>query len=215
MRRASWIRTCLIGLAVLGAYFGTEGSAQAAGIKITGGGLKPFGDPFYFYILEFYLEDGYQVLATDTITLHSLAGVEYPDSTTGAPGGVPSGPWATTFVNLPSGPIPGYAPPTIVPFADVTFINAGPAIANAGPGDDYLGQFKVLTAISLPELPPSYFVDINWTANIHTIDGDPFTATGTVRLTIVPEPASLILLGAGVGVPLLWTIRRRRKLRPS
>jgi hypothetical protein len=58
-------------------------------------------------------------------------------------------------------------------------------------------------------LPPDYFTEIDWTAKLHTSDGAPITDSGSVILRlIIPEPTSLILLGAGVGFPLCWTIRR-------
>ena len=89
----------LLGLATLGLTLGFGDPAQAAGIRIGGGGIKQFGDPYYFYILKFYLNPGFEIEATDSVTLHMLAGVQDPDSTTGAPGGSPSGPWATILTN--------------------------------------------------------------------------------------------------------------------
>src|SRR5262249_14277615 len=151
------------------------------------------GDPFYFYIVEVSLDPGFQVELFDNFTLHEVGGIHDPGSTTGAPGGVPSGPWATSFTNQPSGPLPNYSPPTIVPFADLTFINAGFDVVNAGPGEVFLGEFRVLTAVSLPELPPDYSVDIAWTANIHDLDGNPVNDQGIVHLTLIgiPEPTSV------------------------
>src|SRR2546423_1364245 len=80
------------------------GSTAEAGIMVSGGGIKKFGDPFYFYIVEVSLDPGFQVELFDSFTLHEIGGVHDPGSTTGAPGGVPSGPWATSFTNQPSGP---------------------------------------------------------------------------------------------------------------
>jgi hypothetical protein len=64
----------------------------------------------------------------------------------------------------------------------------------------------------LPELPPNYFVDIAWTANIHDIDGNPVKDHGIVHLTLItPEPASVLMLGAGLGLPAAWLYARRRR----
>jgi hypothetical protein len=200
-----------LALAVLGVIHQVGSTAQA-GLMISGGGIKKFGDPFYFYIFEVSLDPGFQVELKDSFTLHELGGVHFPESTTGAPGGNPSGPWSTSFTNQPSGPLPNYSPPTIVPFADLTFINAGFDVQNGGTGEVPLGEFKVLTAVSLPELPPSYSVDIAWTAKIHLLNGDPASDSGTVHLTIItPEPASVVMLGAGLGLPAAWLYARRRQ----
>ncbi len=67
----------------------------------------------------------------------------------------------------------------------------------------YLGQFTILTAVSFPQLPADNKITLGWT--------DSFGDSGTVTLSIIPEPASVILLGIGVGVPIIWHIRRRRR----
>jgi hypothetical protein len=200
-----------LAMAVLGVIHQVGSTAQA-GIMVSGGGIKKFGDPFYIYIFEVSLDPKFQVEVSDNFTLHELGGVHDPGSFTAAPGGSPSGPWATQFTNQPSGPLPNFSPPTIVPFADLEFINAGFDVQNKGTGEVPLGEFRVVTANSLPELPPSYFVDIAWTANIHDIDGNPVTDHGVVHLTLItPEPASVLMLGAGLGLPAAWLYARRRR----
>jgi hypothetical protein len=182
-------------------------------VRVSGGGIKQFGEPFYFYVLEFYLEPQSELLINDSVTLHLLPGVHTPGSASSAPNGPPdpSGPWTPVYTNEPSGLLPNYSPPTTVPFADVTFYNAFNPVQNTDPTHEkYLGEFRVLTAISLPMLPPDYFTEIDWTAKLHTSDGVPITDSGSVILhLIIPEPTSLMLLGVGVGFPLCWTIRRR------
>jgi hypothetical protein len=211
MLRGAHATRWLLGIAVLGLSL-EAGSTAQAGIMVLGGGIKQLGDPFYFYIFEFFLDPGFQVEVKDSVTLHELGGVHFPESPTGAPGGIPSGPWSTSFTNQPSGPLPNFSPPTTVPFADLTFINAGFDVKNGGTGEKPLGEFKVLTAVSLPKLPPSYSVDIAWTAKIHDLNGNPVDDSGKVHLTlIVPEPTSVILLGVGVGLPAAFVVVRQRQ----
>ena len=209
VRATAW----LVGIAALGIILAGGSEARASGIKITGGGIKKFSDPFYFYIVELFLDPQFQFETGDSFTLHRLAGVEYPESTTGAPAGNPtdpSGPWATTFTNLGTETLPNFSPPTPVPAADLTFINAINVAANGGTSEKYLGQFEVLTGVSLPDLPVSYFVDVAWTANLHDLNGNAVTDSGTVVLTIIPEPTSVILLAAGLSLPIFWHVLRRR-----
>jgi hypothetical protein len=215
MQRRVRVTAWLVGFAVLGIVLQGGSMAQASGIKITGGGIKLFGEPYYYYIVEVYLDPNSQYEAGDTFTLNSLPGVQYPASTTGAPGGTPSGPWGTSFTNLPDGLLPNYSPPTTVPFADLTFINGSNVVKNEGTTEEYLGQFKVLTAVSMPELPANYSLDVGWSASLHDLNGNLVTETGNVVLTIIPEPTSLILLGVGVSVPVLWHIRRPRRVSHS
>src|SRR4051794_39350569 len=168
MRRVIRAMGCVLGLAVFGAILGTGATtAQAAGIRVTGGGIKQFGDPSYYYIFEVFLDPGYSFQLNDSFTLHELGGAHTPGSLTSSPNGPPdpSGPWTPIFTNEPSGPLPNYSPPTIVPFADVTFLNL---INVAGPytSEKYLGEFRVLT-LNLPVLPMDYTVTLDWTAMLH------------------------------------------------
>jgi hypothetical protein len=194
---------------------GSPGGAHAAGIKITGGGIKQQGDPFYFYIVRAFLDPGFTMGVFDSFTLHLVAGLDDgtrfpPGSTTGSPSGSPSGPWAGVITNEPFGNIPNYSPPTPVPFGDVKFINAGFDITNTGETEKDLGTFLVLTAVSLPALPEDYTVTIGWTA---ILNHGTATDHGTVTLGIIhgiPEPTSVVLLGSGVGLAILGYERRRR-----
>ena len=199
---------------MLGIVLQAGSTARAAGIIISGGGIKKFGDPYYYYIVEVYLNPNFQFETGDSFTLKALAGVEYPQSTTGAPGGAPgdpSGPWATTFTNLGTETLPNYTPPTTVPFANLEYINGMNVAQNPGTTEKYLGQFDVLTGVSLPDLPASYFVDVDWTASLHNLQGDKVTESGVVVLTIIPEPASVILLAIGVSLPIVWHRLKRRQ----
>jgi hypothetical protein len=202
----------LVGIAMLGILVGSAGTAQAAGININAGGIRKVGDPFYLYVVEVTLDPLFEFRSFDSFTLHNVAGLHFPGSLTGAPSGDPTGPWATVFNNQPDGPIPNFSPPTIVPFADITWINAGPDVTNPGPGEKFMGEFSVLTAISLPFLPDDYSVTIDWTGKIHDPNGDPIDVSGQVTLgLIIPEPSSVALLAAGLGLPALCLVRRHRR----
>ena len=78
MQRRVRVTAWLVGLAVLGIFFQAGSIARASGIVITGGGIKKFGDPFYFYIVEVFLDPNSQFETGDSYTLKSLAGVQYP-----------------------------------------------------------------------------------------------------------------------------------------
>jgi hypothetical protein len=214
MFRGSHRKGWLLGLALLGVILGAAEGARAAGIKVSGGGIKQLGDPFYFYIVDVSLDPTFTMGVFDSFTLHMVAGLDNgtrfpPGSTTSAPGGNPSGPWAAVITNEPFGNIPNYSPPTSVPFGDVQFINAGFDITNTGTTEQSLGTFLVLTAVSLPVLPENYTVTIGWTA---ILNHGTATDSGTVTLGIihaVPEPASVVLLGSGAGLAILAYRKRR------
>ena len=66
-----------LAMAVLGVIHQVGSTAQA-GLMVSGGGIKKFGDPFYFYIVEVSLDPGFQVELFDNFTLHELGGVHDP-----------------------------------------------------------------------------------------------------------------------------------------
>ena len=211
----SLLRRWLLGIAVFGAILGSAGDARAAGIKITGGGIKAAGGSFYFYVVRAFLDPGFTMGVFDSFTLHLVAGLDDgtrfpPGSTTGSPAGSPSGPWAGVITNEPFGNIPNYSPPTSVPFGDVKFINVGFDITNTGATEQDLGTFLVLTAVSLPALPEDYTVTIGWTA---ILNHGKATDSGTVTLGIIhaiPEPTSVVLMGSGMGLAIVGYALRRR-----
>ena len=74
MFRGSLRRRWLLGIAVFGVILGSPGGARAAGIKITGGGIKAQGDPYYFYIVRTFLDPTFTMGVGDSFTLASAGG---------------------------------------------------------------------------------------------------------------------------------------------
>ncbi len=191
----------LLGIALFTWTLQAGSPAQAGGLKITGGGIKTLGDPFYEYIVEVSLLPGFEFETGDSFTLYKLPGVNQSSFYNAPIAGNPVGPWAGSPNN--SGDIE---------FALATPFNS-PPFANPGPGNKFTGQFTVLTAMSLPTLPPHYSLTVDWTAKIHDINGNPVNESGSFVLTVIPEPTSIILLGLGCGLPIAYHLRRKRSGR--
>jgi hypothetical protein len=215
---------CLLGLAVLGAVFVAGGPVRAGSLVVGGGGIVKVGDPFYQYVIEVYLEPGYQIYGgsigtADNFTIHQMPAVSdgsngyTPPSLTSQPGGSPSGPWTPQITFDSHGPFPGSNPPFDVPISDVTWYNSGPNIA-AGTSEVYLGEFRVQTWQPIPFIIAPFSLTFHWSANVHDANGNPVSDPGgdfTLTLLPIPEPASTTMLACGLGLPAVLWLRRRKR----
>ncbi|WP_165225395.1 PEP-CTERM sorting domain-containing protein [Aquisphaera insulae] len=196
------------------------GTAKAAGLKVIPAPIKQQGDPQNLYIVDLGLEPLTGAWLGDNVTFKALPGVDY--STIWQTPTGPSSPtksWATDISNVTAGDIPNYSPPTPIPFGDITFTYADftvPEYNNLSSiSDRPLGRFTVITADLFPFLPPGYSFEVDWVANLHVLENGVWKAetfTGRVTFSIVPEPASIVMLGvAAAGLPALLYANRRRR----
>jgi hypothetical protein len=196
--KGAWIAA---GIAVLGAMIaGGQARAGTVGITISGGEKPVIGDPPYDYIFQVYLDPGFEVLATGSplndFQVTGLVGVG-ADSFTSQPTTVP---WTPT-------PATG----------SVTWTLFGTtSIPNTGTGEQYLGQFSVLTdkSFSSPPVTPGTTIVYNFTVyDIST--GKTISGSNSFTLVLlgVPEPSSVVLLTLGAAaVPAIAARRRRHRM---
>src|SRR5437764_14218239 len=107
MFRGSLHKRWLLRVVVVGAILGSTGDARAAGVKITGGGIKAQGDPNNFYAVKTFLDPGFTMGVGDSLTLDLVPGVVNgtgfpPVSTPGSPGASPTGPGPSGLAIEPS-----------------------------------------------------------------------------------------------------------------
>ena len=209
MKRGINRRCLLAGLAILGSVLAGGSEALAKGIVVTSGHTQQIGDPLYDYIFDVQLNPGTTLLNGGYFTIYDIPGVILTSDT-----GSPNSFWGYSI--QPTGITPPLFQPPLTPPPDssalenVTWVYRGPSLPNNSPTQNLdLGLFRVATTELLaPPTPTLIYVG--------TLDGTTATTEGTVTVSSVPEPSSVILLMLGAGaLPLYAFCRRRRRLLRS
>lgn len=212
MKRA-WIWTAVFALS---AALTSEGTAWAKGVTVTIGQQQGGGDPPYDYVIQVYLDPGYEIQSTAFFTINGqsnggLLGVtpaNFPNSgdvqsNTSEPDSPPRVIW-TPSISAPVNTSPPYS-------ADVTWTFYGSSVITnpVGSGNEvYLGQFVVETTQNFTVPPYTGGTPIVYTFGIFNTEGAPVTGGGIAN--IVPEPSSVLLLIGGIGVlPMVVSAQRR------
>jgi hypothetical protein len=203
--KGAWIAA---GIAALGAMIaGGQARAGSIGIVINPGGIKPgTGDPTWDYVLQVYLDPGFEVKASSTpsnffqvgSSSTPLVGVG-TDSPTTQPGTVQ---W-----------VPAPATDT------VTWTLSGKkSVINTGPGELYLGEFVVETdkSFSSPPVAPGTVIDYNFRV-LDLATGQIISGSNSFTLVAlgVPEPSSVVMLAVGAAAMSVIVIRGRRRAARS
>lgn len=187
-----------------------------------GGIIVIGGDPIYNFMFDAYLSPGYQLIGgLDYLTIFDVPGTTAA-SLTSQPQSAPFVPPGMRWLPSPSltpgsTTWPGSAGET-VPTTDFEFDyvhqpsspNPNTPLVNNTGSDLYLGRFTIQT-LDLSALPQNTAITLEYMIHAHDLSGAEGTTRGTVTLTIVPEPASVVMLGLGVGA-VGWAVRRRRRV---
>ena len=199
--KGSWTWRGLATMVALmgGPNFAMGSAVPSKGIIITRGAVSPVGDPSFAYIFDIQLAAGSTLLTNGFITVY-----DFPDTITGKSLTSQPSLWTESIQDI--GRTPSGASPTDLPtLENVTWRYTGATIDNSkGTNPIDLGDFAIGP---IPENSPSITLTY-----VGSLDGVTAADTGTVTVTAIPEPSSLILLlTAMVGAPLL--VLRTRQCR--
>lgn len=191
-----------------------------------GGIIVVGGDPIYSLRFDGFLATGYQMIGgLDGIVIQKVPGVT--DATHPSPfiskpeqgsGLLPLGMgWSPSI--SPNGTGPWLSnPPITVDLNNLNFAythdtfdpHPSTPITNTSGSNLYLGQFAIQT-LDLPALVAGTTIALTYTMYAHNLStGLRESTTGTVTLSMVPEPSSIVMLGLGAAGAVGWTVRRRR-----
>jgi hypothetical protein len=188
-----------------GVNFAMAGSTPKSGIIITTGSVSPVGDPSYAYTFDIELAAGSTLLSGGYVTVYDLPYIA-SNSLTSQPNDYPTYYWLGSIQDTGITPVGVTLPFTDSPtLENVTWRYIGPTINNSnGTSAENLGDFSVGP---IPENTPS--VTLNY---LGSLDGSTEADTGSITVTAIPEPSSLVLLlTAMVGVPLLVLRSRQHR----
>jgi hypothetical protein len=178
------------------------------GIEIESSTLMPVGDPINAIYLRLFLTPNAVLKSGNFITLYDIPGIgsmlftSTPETWTSR---------GDAFNPSPLRPFP--FPDTSI--TNVTFRYLGDTIDNSqGTSSIFLGIFAILTEIEYtvpaPPILTQTFYYLSSTTNPDPSITTPVISFGGTTPSLVPEPASLILMAAGL--PAALFLRRRRRV---
>jgi hypothetical protein len=177
----------------------------STGIIISKGAISPVGDPSLAYTFDIQLAAGSILLNDGYITVYDLLDIT-STSLHSEPNDFPNFFWIGKIQELGTSPANATLPFTdSATIENITWRYMGPTIDNSsGTSAVDLGEFSVGP---IPENTPTQTLNY-----LGSLDGTTEADTGSITVTAIPEPSSLILLfTAMVGAPLLVLRTRQRR----
>jgi hypothetical protein len=196
-RRDRWIQAGLATI-VLTSVCGGVATAAPVGLTIASGTLTPVSDPQYVYTFDIQLGAG----ATLIQNLSYITVYDLPDIPPGTGTTQPNQFWGATeqFQGItPGGFTP--VPPDSPTVENVTWYYNGPTFTNNSSVATDIGLFTIGPTTTLTSPPPPITLTY-----VSSLDGVTASNSGTVTVSVVPEPSSIVLLlvgAAGIIVPAL------------
>lgn len=184
----------LLGGLILGA------TTARAGIKVTTTTVQEIADPTFTYSFTVEIDEVCVLQAGNYLTVFDLFSPPEALALPDHPPTAPSSDW--TFLSPATGPSPFGPSPSDTAILNAAWLYTGPTVTL---GPIVLGIFTVTIVQDFPKTPEITFVSECGPPGAGTTDG------GTVSVTVLPEPATLYSALGGLGLAMLWGVRRRRR----